>query len=249
MRARRAAQAARWLGPGRWMGASARGRARRRPRRRPLHLQRDPAQRALRDPGALRHAPRAPARPGGGAAAAGAAGRPRGPAAAALRAAGQARCAPPPHPLSRAARAVHRRVARPRPRDRSLPVAGAAAAPRGAPPRLRAAPRVAGPRRVPAALACVAASALGELLSSKGLCARVPGEERECGMRSLYAMLQWASQRVADLVRVRGARAHRQRPPVPGGTRGARRGRRRAGRQPAAHACRRRPTRVSQRRA
>jgi len=121
--------------------------------------------------------------------------------------------------------------------------------PRGAPPRLRAAPRVAGPRRVPAALACVAASALGELLSSKGLCARVPGEERECGMRSLYAMLQWASQRVADLVRVRGARAHRQRPPVPGGTRGARRGRRRAGRQPAAHACRRRPTRVSQRRA
>jgi len=70
------------------------------------------------------------------------------------------------------------------------------------PAQLRAAPRAAGPRRVPDALACVSASALGDLLSSKELCQRVPGEERVAGLRCLYAVLHWTSQRLDGLARL-----------------------------------------------
>jgi len=101
VRARRAAQAARWG----WDAGCARARAAVRAGgpAADLCICGVTLHSARCDPGALR---RAPARPRGGAAPAGAAGRPRGPAAA-LPAAVNVRCAPPPQPFpARLARCV-----------------------------------------------------------------------------------------------------------------------------------------------
>jgi hypothetical protein len=46
-------------------------------------------------------------------------------------------------------------------------------------------------------------SILGELLMCREICKRVPGRERIRSMRYLYTMLQWASQRIAEMVRAR----------------------------------------------
>jgi len=109
-------------------------------------------------------------------------------------------------PPSRAARAVQRRAGLPRYRETRQPwlARGAVAVLRGAsarPAQLRAAPLAAGRRRVPNAVACACAVALGKMLSSKELCKRVPSGERVRGLRHLYAVLQWTSQRIARPVR------------------------------------------------
>ncbi len=88
----------------------------------------------------------------------------------------------------------------------------------GAAPLTR--PPAAGPpegqRRVPDAVACLASNALGNLLSDSPLCKRMPGKEHIRGVRVLYTLLQWTAERIAELVRVRGARLQR---PEPGGHR------------------------------
>jgi len=81
--------------------------------------------------------------------------------------------------------------------------------PRGAslwPAQLRAAPLVAGRRRVPDAVACASARALGDLLSSRELCMRLPGGQRARGLRNLYAVLQWTSSASPDRCAVEGRR-------------------------------------------
>ena len=75
------------------------------------------------------------------------------------------------------------------------------------PAQLRAALRSAGERRVPDGAACLSARTLGNLLSVREVCMRVPGRERIRAMRRLYALLQWTAQRLAELVRARTERA------------------------------------------
>ncbi len=73
------------------------------------------------------------------------------------------------------------------------------------PALLRAAPR---PEKcVPDGTACLSGCLLGNLLSVPEVCMRVPGKERIRAMRHLYALLQWTSQRLAELVRARTERA------------------------------------------
>jgi hypothetical protein len=70
--------------------------------------------------------------------------------------------------------------------------------------RLRRADRRAaraGERSLPDATACLCGMLLAKVLCSEELCNCTPGRARVRGMRHLYAMLQWISQRVAAAVR------------------------------------------------
>jgi len=49
---------------------------------------------------------------------------------------------------------------------------------------------------------------LGKLLNCWEICKHVPGRERIRSMRYLYTMLQWASQRGAEVVRTRAEHTH-----------------------------------------
>jgi len=74
------------------------------------------------------------------------------------------------------------------------------------PAAYRPAVLAAGQRQGPDASATLGGAALGKLLTFRRLCKRVPLRARMRGARYLYTLLQAASQRVAELVRVSGAR-------------------------------------------
>ncbi len=100
-----------------------------------------------------------------------------------------------PQPLSRPGAGRRRAACRSRPLAARRRAAG------------RAAPLAAGRGRTPDDIACRGGRMLGELLECGQVAQRMRGSARVRGVRYLYTVLHWVSQRVEEQVRARGARA------------------------------------------